>query len=166
MVDEIDLNAYLSSPYSSDIRKQNLLNQSAKMSRMITESVEEYNARMAKYREENRQKLINENTDVLLERLANLDISSIGTKNRAAIEYLINQAQSIRMFAYNNMYDTNSIDFTTLNKAVEAANARLKSLKNGNDKTDIGTSIYADTYIAAQQQKENLLDKVFKSNKK
>ena len=166
MVDEIDLNAYLSSPYSKDMRKQQIMQKAAEQNRRINESIEEYQARMAKFREENQQCLIDENTDVLKERLANLDISNIGTKNRLAIEYLISQAQSIRQFAYNNMYNIDSVDFTTLNKAVEAANARLRSLKNGNDNTDLGTGIYADTYKAAQKQKETVLDKIFNQGQK
>ena len=166
MPDEIDLNSYLSSPYSSDLRKKQMMQHSFDQNRRLNESIEEYQARMAKYREEHQQKLIDENTDVLQQRLANLDISNIGTKNRLAIEYLISQAQSIRQFAYNNLYNAEKIDFTTLNKAVEAANARLKSLKNGNDNTDIGTSIYADTYKAAQKEKETVLDKIFKTDKK
>lgn len=166
MSDELDLNAYLSSPYSSDMRKQQMLQHSFAQNRRLNESIEEYQARMAKFREENQQKLIDENTDVLQQRLANLDISNIGTKNRLAIEYLISQAQAIRQFAYNNAYNAEKIDFTTLNKAVEAASARLRSLKNGNNNTDIGTSIYADTYKAAQKQKETVLDKIFKTDNK
>ena len=161
MADEIDLNSYLSSPYSKDLRRQQIVQRAVEQNRRINESIEEYQARMAKFREENQQCLIDENTDVLKERLANLDISNIATKNRLAIEYLISQAQAIRQFAYNNMYNVDSIDFTTLNKAVEVANARLRSLKNGNDNTDIGTSIYADTYKTAQKQKETVLDKIF-----
>ena len=166
MVDEIDINAYLSSPYSSDVRKQQIMQKAAEHNRRINESIEEYQARMAKFREENQQRLIEENTDILQERLANLDISNIGTKNRLAIEYLINQAQSIRQFAYNNMYNIDAIDFTTLNKAVDAANARLRSLKKGNNNTDLGTSIYADTYKTAQKEKETVLDKIFNKGQK
>ena len=166
MVDEIDINAYLSSPYSSDVRKQQIMQKAAEHNRRINESIEEYQARMAKFREENQQRLIEENTDILQERLANLDISNIGTKNRLAIEYLISQAQSIRQFAYNNMYNIDAIDFTTLNKAVDAANARLRSLKKGNNNTDLGTSIYADTYKTAQKEKETVLDKIFNKGQK
>ena len=126
MVDEIDFNAFVSSPYSSDIKKQQqaYLQQSAQNIRRVTESVEEYKARMAKYKEEHQQKLIDENTDVLAQRLANLDISGIATKNRTAIENLIREAQSIKFFAYNNHYNTGVIDLSTLDKAVLAAQAR------------------------------------------
>ena len=165
MSDEIDLNAYLSSPYSKDLRKQQIMQRAAEQNRRLNESIEAYQVRMAKFREENQQRLIDENTDILKERLANLDISNIGTKNRQAIEYLISQAQAIRQFAYNNAYNIDSIDFTTLNKAVEVANARLRSLKNGNGNSDLGTSIYADTYKAAQKQKETVLDKIFNKGK-
>lgn len=166
MVDEID--AYLSSPYSSDLRRSQgaSMIDSAKNIRNVKESVEEYKARMAKFREENQQKIISENTDVLQERLANLDISNIGTKNRIAIEALIREAQSIKNFAYNNMYNTSNIDFTTLNKAVDAANARLRSLKNGNNNTDLGTSIYADTYKSSSDKKTDILQKLLNNKKK
>ena len=166
MVDEID--AYLSSPYSSDLRRTQRVSMSdcAKNMRNAKESIEEYNARMAKFREENQQKIIAENTDVLQERLANLDISNIATKNRMAIEALIREAQSIKNFAYNNMYNTSSIDFTTLNKAVEVANARLKSLKNGNQNTDLGTGIYADTYRSSKDKNSDILQKLLNNKKK
>ena len=166
MVDEID--SYLSSPYSSDLRKSQRVSmlESAKNIRNVKESVEEYKARMAKFREENQQKIISENTDVLQERLANLDISNIATKNRIAIEALIREAQSIKNFAYNNMYNTSSIDFTTLNKAVEAANARLRSLKNGNKNTDLGTGIYSDTYRTSVDKNSDILQKLLNNKKK
>lgn len=168
MTDKIDLNAFISSPYSSDLKKQQLENlaESAKNIRKINESVEEYKARMAQYREELQEKTRSENTDVLQERLANLDISNIGTKNRIAIENLIREAQAIRLFAYNNNYDTNSIDFATLNKAVEAANARLRSLKNGNDNTNLGTGIFADTYKKQNKSNDDLLSKMLNNSKK
>lgn len=168
MTDKIDLNAFISSPYSSDLKKQQWENlaESAKNIRKINESVEEYKARMAQYREELQEKTRSENTDVLQERLANLDISNIGTKNRIAIENLIREAQAIRLFAYNNNYDTNSIDFATLNKAVEAANARLRSLKNGNDNTNLGTGIFADTYKKQNKSNDDLLSKMLNNSKK
>ena len=63
MVDEIDLNAFLSSPYAADVKRQQQAYLSAQNIRKATESVEEYKARMAKYKEELRQQLINENPD-------------------------------------------------------------------------------------------------------
>lgn len=165
MVDEIDLNSFVSSPFSSDISKQQKAFLSAKNIRKVSESVDEYNARMAKYKEEHRQKLLEENTDVLQQRLANLDISAIGTKNRTAIENLIREAQSIKFFAYNNNYDMSNIDFTTLDKAVIAAQMRLQNMKNGND-SNSGTSIYADSYKKSSSKENNVLDKIFNTNNK
>lgn len=168
MVDEIDLNAFVSSPYSSDIKKQQKAFLSAQNIRKATESVEEYKARMAKFREEHEQKLLTENTDILAQRLANLDISNIGTKNRTAIENLIREAQSIKFFAYNNHYNNAEIDFTTLDKAVIAAQMRLNNLKSGKENADIGTGIYSDTYrkSSAKNSENNVLSKIFGNDKK
>ncbi len=168
MVDEIDFNAFVSSPYSSDIKKQQqaYLQQSAQNIRRVTESVEEYKARMAKYKEEHQQKLIDENTDVLAQRLANLDISGIATKNRTAIENLIREAQSIKFFAYNNHYNTGVIDLSTLDKAVLAAQARLENIKNGKEDSTIGTGIYADTYRTSSKKNNDILSKLLDTKKK
>ena len=168
MVDEIDFNAFVSSPYSSDIKKQQqaYLQQSAQNIRRVTESVEEYKARMAKYKEEHQQKLIDENTDVLAQRLANLDISGIATKNRTAIENLIREAQSIKFFAYNNHYNTGVIDLSTLDKAVLAAQARLENIKNGKEDSTIGTGIYADTYRTSPKKNNDILSKLLDTKKK
>lgn len=166
MVDEIDLNSFVSSPFSSDIRKQQQAYLSAKNIRKATETVEEYKARMAKFKEEHQQKLIDENTDALAQRLANLDISGIGTKNRTAIENLIREAQSIKFFAYNNQYNNGNIDFTNLDKAVLAAQARLNNIKNGRESKDIGTGIFADSYRPSKKDDNNVLNKLLNNNKK
>ena len=147
MSDEIDLNAYITSPYSSDLQKQrDRAFESAKNIRKITETPEEYRVRMAQQEMAHMEQLKRENTDVLQQRLANLDITNIATKNRAAIENLIRDAESIKYFALYNNYNMNAIDFTNLDKAVKAAQIRLQSLKKGEDKRDIGTGIFADTY--------------------
>lgn len=168
MVDEIDLNAFVSSPFSSDLKKQQheQLQESARNIRKVTESVEEYKARMAQFKEQHEQKLIDENTDVLAQRLANLDISGIATKNRTAIENLIREAQSIKFFAYNNRYNTGDLDLTNLNKAIDAANARLRSMKSGNQNTDIGTGIFADTYRRSKKSDNDVLNKLLGNEKK
>ncbi len=166
MVDEIDLNAFVSSPYASDIKKQQQAYMSAKNIRKVTESVEEYKARMAQFKEEHEQKLIDENTDVLQKRLENLDISNIGTKNRLAIESLIREAMSIKYFANNNMYNTKNIDLSTLDKALLAAQARLNSIKNGKEDSSIGTGIYADTYRASSKNSDDILSKLLNNGKK
>lgn len=165
MVDEIDLNSFVSSPFSSDINRQQKAFLSAKNIRKVSESVDEYNARMAQHKEEHRQKLLEENTDALQQRLANLNIAAIGTQNRAAIENMIREAQSIKFFAYNNNYDMSNIDFTTLDKAVISAQMRLQNMKNGNDR-DSGSSIYSDSYKKSSSKEPNLLDKIFNSDKK
>lgn len=165
MVDEIDLNAFISSPFSSDIKKQQKAFLSARNIRKATESVEEYQARMAKFKEEHRQKLIDENTDVLAQRLANLDISNIATKNRTAIENLIREAQSIKFFAYNNNYDMSNIDLSTLDKAMLAAQARLNNIKNGKEDSSIGTGIFADTYRPSERKENNILNKLLDNKK-
>ncbi len=165
MVDEIDLNAFLSSPYAADVKRQQQAYLSAQNIRKATESVEEYKARMAKYKEELRQQLINENTDVLQQRLANLDISGIATKNRTAIENLIREAQSIKFFAYNNMYNTANIDLSTLDKALLAAQARLNNIKNGKEDNTIGTGIFADTYRLSSKE-DNGISKLLNNTSK
>lgn len=166
MVDEIDLNAFVSSPYASDIKKQQQAYMSAKNIRKINESVEEYKARMAQFREQQEQKLIAENTDILQKRLENLDISNIATKNRLAIESLIREAQSIKYFAYNNMYKTKDIDLSTLDKAILAAQARLNNIKTGKEDSSIGTGIYADTYRTATKASDSILNKLLNNNSK
>lgn len=147
MSEEIDLNAYITSPYSSDLKKQrDAAFESARNIRKVTETPEEYRIRMAQQEMAHYEELRHENTDVLQQRLANIDISNIGTKNRAAIENMIREAESIKFFALYNHYDMNAIDFRNLDKAVKAAQIRLQSLKKGEDKRDIGTGIFADTY--------------------
>lgn len=161
MSDEMNIDAYITSPFSKDLQKQrDAALESARNIRKVTETPEEYRIRMAQQEEAHRQQLRSENTDVLQQRLANLDISNIATKNRAAIESMIAEAESIKFYALYNNYDMSKIDFTTLDKAVKAAQLRLQSLKKGEDKRDIGTGIYADTYRTAKQESDNLLDKL------
>lgn len=156
MSEEIDLNAYITSPYSSDLKKQrDAAFESAKNIRKVTETPEEYRIRMAQQEIAHQEELRRENTDVLKQRLANIDIASIGTKNRAAIENMIREAESIKFFALYNNYDMNAIDFRTLDKAVKAAQLRLQSLKKGEDKRDIGTGIFADTYRKSSDNDDN-----------
>lgn len=157
MSEEIDLNSYLTSPFSKDIQQQQKAFLSAQNIRKATETVEEYKARMAKYKEEHEQKLIQENTDVLQRRLANLDIANISNQNRSAIENLIKEAQSIKFFAYNNRYNTGAIDFSNLDKAIIIAQARLKSINEGNEKP-LRTGIFADNYQFSTS--ENKLPKI------
>ena len=160
MPDEIDLNAYITSPYSSDLQKQrDRAFESAKNIRKVTETPEEYRVRMAQQEMAHLEQLKKENTDVLQQRLANLDIANIATKNRAAIENLIREAESIKYFALYNNYNMNSVDFTNLDKAVKAAQLRLQSLKKGEDRKDIGTGIFADTYRKSSDN-EDLLSKL------
>lgn len=164
--DKIDLNSYITSPFASDLKKQrDAALDSAKSIRKVTETPEEYRIRIAKQNEEHQQELMSENTDVLQQRLANLDISNISTKNRIAIENMIREAQSIKFFAYNNHYNTNSVDFDNLNKAISAGQLRLKSLEKGSDKRDIGTGIYPDTYRKSSSSNDDLLNKLTGGNK-
>lgn len=161
MPDEMNIDAYITSPFSKDLQKQrDAAWDSARNIRKVTETPEEYRIRMAQQEEQHKQQLKNENTDVLHQRLANLDVSNIGTKNRAAIEAMIAEAESIKYYALYNNYDMSSVDFTNLDKAVKAAQLRLQSLKKGEDKKDVGTGIYADTYRRAQKEKDNLLNKL------
>ena len=141
MSDEMNIDAYITSPFSKDLQKQrDAALESARNIRKVTETPEEYRIRMAQQEEAHRQQLRSENTDVLQQRLANLDISNIATKNRAAIESMIAEAESIKFYALYNNYDM--------------------SLKKGEDKRDIGTGIYADTYRTAKQESDNLLNKL------
>lgn len=165
MSDEMNINAYITSPFSKDLQKQrDAAWDSAKNIRKVTETPEEYRIRMAQQEEQHKQQLKSENTDVLQQRLANLDISNIGTKNRAAIEAMIAEAESIKYFALYNNYDMSTVDFRNLDKAVKAAQLRLQNLKKGEDKKDVGTGIYADTYRRAKDEKDNLLDKLLGSS--
>ena len=159
MVDEIDLNAFVSSPYASDIKKQQQAYMSAKNIRKVTESPEEYRIRMAQQEMQHQEELKHENTDVIKQRLANLDVSNIATKNRAAIEAMIREAESIKFFALYNNYDMNSVDFRNLDKAVKAAQLRLQGLKKGEKSTDVGTGIFADTYTKPSEN-DDLLGKL------
>lgn len=161
MQDDLNVEAYISSPYASDLKKQrDAAFDSARNIRKITETPEEYRIRMAQQEQIHQNELRNENTDVLQKRLANLDISNIATKNRVAIEQMIRDAEAIKFFALYNNYDMSSVDFTTLDKAIKAAQLRLQSLKKGDTKDNFGYNIYADTYTKAQTEKDNLLDKL------
>lgn len=161
MQDDLNVEAYISSPYASDLKKQrDAAFDSARNIRKITETPEEYRIRMAQQEQIHQNELRNENTDVLQKRLANLDISNIATKNRVAIEQMIRDAEAIKFFALYNNYDMSSVDFTTLDKAIKAAQLRLQSLKKGDTKDNFSYNIYADTYTKAQTEKDNLLDKL------
>lgn len=153
MSDEMNIDAYITSPYSSDLKKQrDAAFESARNIRKVTETPEEYRIRMAQQEMKHQEELKAENTDVLRQRLANLDVANIGTKNRAAVEAMIREAESIKYFALYNNYDMNSVDFRNLDKAVKAAQLRLQSLKKGEDKRDIGTGIFPDTYTKSSKE--------------
>ena len=164
MSDEIEKATFASSSFGSDLRKQQEQKAflSAQNIRKVSESVDEYNARMAKYREELNKKVIDENTDILRERLSNLDVSSIATKNRIAIEQLIAEAQSIKFFAYNNRYNASAIDLTMLEKTILSAQARLYNLKNTKSSRELGTGIFADTYRKCSDD-DDILSKLLKN---
>ena len=160
MSDDMNIDAYITSPYSSDLKKQrDAAFDSARNIRKVTETPEEYRIRMAQQEMAHKEQLKNENTDVLQQRLANIDIANIATKNRAAIENMIREAESIKYFALYNNYDMSAIDFRNLDKAVKAAQLRLQSLKKGEDKRDIGTGIFADTYRKSTKN-DSILDKL------
>jgi len=160
MSEELNLDAYITSPFSSDLKKQrDAAFESVKNIRKVTETPEEFRIRMAQQEQQHLEELKSENTDVLYKRLANIDISNIGTKNRIAIEQMIREAEAIRFFALYNHYDMSAIDFTTLDNAVKAAKLRLQSLKKGENKTHFGSDIYADTYVKAEQKKDDVLTK-------
>ncbi len=165
MSDEMNVDAYITSPFSKDLQKQrDAAWDSARNIRKVTETPEEYRIRLAQQEEAHRQQLKNENTDVLQQRLANLDISNIGTKNRAAIEAMIAEAESIKYYALYNNYDMSAVNFTTLNRAIKPAQLRLQCLKRGDDKRDIGTGIFADTYRPSKKEGDDLLSKLLGSN--
>ncbi len=159
MADEFDINAYLSSPFSSDVKRQQAKQMflSAQNIRKATESIEEYKARMAEHQEQIHQKILQENTDVLQERLANLNIKAVSNQNMEAIENFIKNAQSIKFFAHNNHYDTSSIDLTNLERAVAEAQSRLKNMKSG--RQNKGTGIFADNYQRTSKS-DQLLEKL------
>ena len=160
MPDDMNIDAYITSPYSSDLKKQrDAAFDSARNIRKVTETPEEYRIRMAQQEMAHKEQLKNENTDVLQQRLANIDIANIATKNRAAIENMIREAESIKYFALYNNYDMSAIDFRNLDKALKAAQLRLQSLKKGEDKRDIGTGIFADTYRKSTKN-DSILDKL------
>jgi len=160
MPDDMNIDAYITSPYSSDLKKQrDAAFDSARNIRKVTETPEEYRIRMAEQEMAHKEQLKNENTDVLQQRLANIDIANIATKNRAAIENMIREAESIKYFALYNNYDMSAIDFRNLDKALKAAQLRLQSLKKGEDKRDIGTGIFADTYRKSTKN-DSILDKL------
>ena len=147
MSDDMNIDAYITSPYASDLKKQrDAAFESARNIRKVTETPEEYRIRMAQQEMRHQEELRYENTDVIKQRLANLDVSNIATKNRSAIEAMIREAESIKYFALYNNYDMNSVDFRNLDKAIKAAQLRLQGLKKGEKRTDIGTGIYPDTY--------------------
>ena len=158
--DKMNVEAYITSPYSSDLKKQrDAAFESAKNIRKVTETPEEYRIRMAQQEMQHQEALKHENTDVIKQRLANLDVSNIATKNRAAIEAMIREAESIKFFALYNNYDMNSVDFRNLDKAVKAAHLRLQGLKKGEKSTDVGTGIFADTYTKSSKG-DDLLGKL------
>ena len=160
MPDDMNIDAYITSPYSSDLKKQrDAAFDSARNIRKVTETPEEYRIRMAQQEMAHKEQLKNENTDVLQQRLANIDIANIATKNRAAIENMIREAESIKYFALYNNYDMRTINFRNLDKAIKAAQLRLQSLKKGEDKRDIGTGIFADTYRKSTKN-DSILDKL------
>ena len=160
MPEDMNIDAYITSPYSSDLKEQrDAAFDSARNIRKVTETPEEYRIRMAQQEMAHKEQLKNENTDVLQQRLANIDIANIATKNRAAIENMIREAESIKYFALYNNYDMSAIDFRNLDKAVKAAQLRLQSLKKGEDKRDIGTGIFADTYRKSTKN-DSILDKL------
>lgn len=166
MPDDMNIDAYITSPYSSDLKKQrDAAFDSARNIRKVTETPEEYRIRMAQQEMAHKEQLKNENTDVLQQRLANIDIANIATKNRAAIENMIREAESIKYFALYNNYDMSAIDFRNLDKAVKAAQLRLQSLKKGEDKRDIETGIFADTYRKSTKN-DSILDKLLGGNSK
>ena len=161
MQEELKISTFSTSPFSSDLQKQrDAALDSARNIRKVTETPEEYRARRAQEEERHQQALRNENTDVLQKRLADLDISNIATKNRVAIEQMIRDAEAIKVFALYNNYDMSAVDFTTLDKAIKAAQLRLQGLKRDEEKTDIGSSFYADTYVKARSGSDNVLDKM------
>lgn len=161
MQEEVKISTFSTSPFSSDLQKQrDAALDSARNIRKVTETPEEYRARRAQEEERHQQALRSENTDVLQKRLADLDISNIATKNRVAIEQMIRDAEAIKFFALYNNYDMSAVDFTTLDKAIKAAQMRLQGLKRDEERTDIGTGIYADTYVKARAEKNSVLDKM------
>ena len=163
MQDKMNIEAFVTSPFSSDLKKQQeAAFDSAKNIRKVTETPEEYRIRLAQQEQQHKQQLQNENTDVLKQRLSNLDISNIATKNRAAIEAMISEAESIKYYALYNNYDMAAVDFVNLDKAVKVAQMRLQQLKK-NEKKDLGTGIFSDTYRKFHNNKDNLLDKLFES---
>ena len=167
MSEELNLDAYITSPFASDLKKQrDAAYNSARNIRKVTETPEEYRIRLAQQEQQHLEELRSENTDVLHKRLASLDISNIGTKNRIAIEQMIRDAEAIRFFALYNHYDMSAMDFTTLDNAVKAAKLRLESLKKGENKTHFGNDIYADTYVKAQKEKDNVLTKLLNNTSK
>ena len=94
MSDDMNIDAYITSPFASDIKKQReAAFESAKNIRKVTETPEEYRIRMAQQEMAHQEQLRHENTDVLQQRLANIDIANIATKNRAAIENMIREAE-------------------------------------------------------------------------
>ena len=167
MFDEINLNAFISSAHAIDIKKQQQkqLQDSVKNIRKANESVEEYKIRMSKVLEENKAAFSNQNTDILKQRLENLDVSSIATKNRVAIENLIKEAQAIKALAQNNKQNLENIDIVSLNKTLELANAKLKSLQGNNKNTNLGSGIFADSF-KRKEKSNDLLDKLLKGKNK
>lgn len=160
MADEINLDSYLSSPFSTDVRKQQQAEQaflSAQNIRKANESVEDYKIRMAQNNEQFRQKILQENTDILQERLTNLNIKAVSNQNMRAIEDFIKNAQSIKFFAHNNHYDGNSIDLTNLERAMAEAQTRLKNMKNGRENK--GSGIFSDNYQRGDKT-DSLLEKL------
>ena len=158
MADEINLDAYITSPFSSDLKKQrDAAFESARNIRKVTETPEEYRIRLQQDELARQERLRNENTGILQERLASIDITSIATKNRQAIENMIREAESIKFFALFNNYDMNAIDFRNLDRAIKAAQTRLQCLKKG-EKDNLG-NLYIDNYQKTPKE-TTLLDKL------
>lgn len=161
MQEDFKLSVFSTSPYSTDLQKQrDAALDSARNIRKVTETPEEYRIRRAQEEQQRLQRLRGENTDELQKRLAELDISNIATRNRVDVEQMIRDAEAIKFFALYNNYDMSAIDFTTLDKAVKAAQLRLQGLKREEEKTDIGSGIFADAYVKARAEKDNILDKM------
>ena len=89
MPDDMNIDAYITSPYSSDLKKQrDAAFDSARNIRKVTETPEEYRIRMAQQEMAHKEQLKNENTDVLQQRLANIDIANIAAKNSTCLFHL------------------------------------------------------------------------------
>lgn len=171
MTEEIDLNAYITSPYASDLKKQrDAAFESAKNIRKVTESPEEYKIRMTQQNEIQKLGLRKNNEDVLKQRLANLDITNIATKNRIAIENMIKEAEAIKFFAMYNQYNISKNDLTKIDNAIKNAQLQLVLLKKEEElkKHTPHKNIFFDTYTKENNSNDNVLNKLLErqANKK